>query len=50
MGVAERCHPSDVPTIINSFGYERLRSNALASVGPWVLIPVSVAFSYVSDH
>jgi hypothetical protein len=38
------------PTIIGSFGYERLKSNALTSVGLWIQIPVAVAFSYVSDR
>ncbi|KAH7098810.1 alternative sulfate transporter [Auriculariales sp. MPI-PUGE-AT-0066] len=37
------------PTIVNSFGFDRLRSNALASIGPWILIPVSVTFSVISD-
>jgi len=37
------------PTIISTFGFAKLRSNALASVGPWALIPVSLAFSVISD-
>lgn len=37
------------PTIIRSFGFETLQSNALASVGLFLQIPVSFAFSYVSD-
>lgn len=37
------------PTIIKSFGFESLQSNALASVGLFLQIPVSFAFSYVSD-
>jgi len=41
---------TDAPTIINSFGFQRLRSNALASIGPWILIPVSVTFSWFSDR
>lgn len=38
------------PTLVRGFGYEALTSNALASVGLFVQIPVSFAFSYVSDH
>ncbi|EJD52882.1 alternative sulfate transporter [Auricularia subglabra TFB-10046 SS5] len=38
------------PTIINSFGFARLKSNAMASVGPWVLIPIAVLLSWFSDH
>ncbi|EJD52883.1 alternative sulfate transporter [Auricularia subglabra TFB-10046 SS5] len=38
------------PTIINSFGFARLRSNALASVGPWAHIPIAIILSWVSDH
>lgn len=41
---------SYTPTIINSFGFERLQSNALASVGLWIQIPIAVTLSYVSDH
>ncbi|WWD20928.1 hypothetical protein CI109_105406 [Kwoniella shandongensis] len=38
------------PTMVNSFGFPPLTSNALASVGFYLQIPVSFAFSYVSDH
>jgi hypothetical protein len=38
------------PVIIGSFGFEKIRSNALTSVGAWIQIPVALAFSYVSDH
>jgi predicted MFS family arabinose efflux permease len=38
------------PTIVKGFGFEGLTSNALASVGLFIQIPVSFAFSYVSDH
>lgn len=38
------------PSIVNSFGYPPLKSNALASVGFFIQIPVAFAFSYVSDH
>ncbi|KAG8872655.1 hypothetical protein FRB97_007445 [Tulasnella sp. 331] len=36
-------------TIIASFGFPRLKSNALNSVGQWILIPIAVVFAYVSD-
>ncbi|KAJ4386894.1 hypothetical protein N0V93_009793 [Gnomoniopsis smithogilvyi] len=38
------------PSIVSSFGFPALTSNALASVGLFVQIPVSWTFSYVSDH
>lgn len=38
------------PSIIRSFGFQGLTSNALASVGLFLQIPVSFSFSYVSDH
>lgn len=41
---------SYTPTIISSFGFEKLKSNALASVGLWIQIPIAVGLSYLSDH
>lgn len=38
------------PTIIRSFGFQGLSSNALASVGLFLQIPVSYTFSWVSDR
>ncbi|BEI82051.1 hypothetical protein CcaverHIS002_0212110 [Cutaneotrichosporon cavernicola] len=38
------------PSIVNSFGYGHLKSNAMASVGFWIQVPLSYLFSYVSDH
>ncbi|KAF2443142.1 MFS general substrate transporter [Karstenula rhodostoma CBS 690.94] len=38
------------PTIIKSFGFSWLSSNALASVGLFLQIPVNYAFSYMSDR
>ncbi|RBR19176.1 uncharacterized protein FIESC28_05641 [Fusarium coffeatum] len=37
------------PSIVKSFGFVGLTSNALASVGLFLQIPVSWSFSYVSD-
>uniref|UniRef100_A0A8H7N2U3 Major facilitator superfamily (MFS) profile domain-containing protein n=1 Tax=Bionectria ochroleuca TaxID=29856 RepID=A0A8H7N2U3_BIOOC len=38
------------PTIINSFGYERLTSNALNSVGSWIQLFLNPAFGYLADR
>ncbi|KAF4475714.1 nicotinamide mononucleotide permease [Fusarium agapanthi] len=38
------------PSIVKSFGFQGLTSNALASVGLFLQIPVSWSFSYVSDR
>ncbi|KAK4118084.1 MFS general substrate transporter [Parathielavia appendiculata] len=38
------------PSIVTSFGFPALSSNALASVGLYIQIPVAFAFSYVSDR
>jgi MFS family permease len=46
----QRAFDTYSPTIVSSFGFAPLTSNALASVGFFVQIPVSYVFSYVSDH
>ncbi|KAI5468154.1 alternative sulfate transporter [Mariannaea sp. PMI_226] len=38
------------PSIVRSFGFGQLKSNAMASVGLFIQLPVSFSFSYVSDH
>ncbi|KAF2481069.1 pantothenate transporter liz1 [Neohortaea acidophila] len=38
------------PSLVKEFGFGSLTSNALASVGLFIQIPVSFAFSYISDH
>ena len=38
------------PTIIRSFGFPSLSSNALAAVGLFLQVPVSYCFSFVSDR
>lgn len=38
------------PTIIRSFGFPGLTSNALASVGLFIQVPVSFVFSWISDR
>jgi hypothetical protein len=46
----QRAFDTYAPTIVRSFGFAALSSNALASVGLFLQIPVSFAFSWVSDH
>jgi hypothetical protein len=38
------------PSIVTSFGFPALSSNAMASVGLYIQIPIAFAFSYVSDR
>ncbi|KAK3697888.1 hypothetical protein LTR37_017205 [Vermiconidia calcicola] len=38
------------PSLVEEFGFGSLSSNALASVGLFIQIPVSFTFSYISDH
>jgi hypothetical protein len=46
----QRAFDTYSPSIVTSFGFGALNSNALASVGLFLQIPTSYAFSYVSDH
>jgi MFS family permease len=46
----QRAFDTYAPTIVGNFGYDRLQSNAMASVGLFLQVPTSFAFSYVSDH
>ncbi|KKY18205.1 putative alternative sulfate transporter [Phaeomoniella chlamydospora] len=46
----QRAFDTYSPSIVNSFGFPALTSNAMASVGLFLQIPVSFSFSYVSDH
>jgi len=46
----QRAFDTYSPSIVSSFGFGELRSNAMASVGLFLQIPTSFAFSYVSDH
>lgn len=46
----QRAFDTYSPSIVNSFGFRNLESNALASVGFWLQVPVSFIFSWVSDH
>jgi hypothetical protein len=46
----QRAFDTYAPSIVTSFGFGALSSNALASVGLFLQVPMSFAFSYVSDH
>ncbi|KAH7008519.1 major facilitator superfamily domain-containing protein [Ilyonectria destructans] len=40
---------SYAPTLVSSFGYERLKSNALVSIGYWILLVVNIVWGTVAD-
>ncbi|KAK1770208.1 major facilitator superfamily domain-containing protein [Phialemonium atrogriseum] len=40
---------SYAPTLVHSFGYERLKSNAMASIGAFILIIITVAWGHIGD-
>jgi MFS family permease len=46
----QRAFDTYAPSIVRGFGFKALQSNALASVGLFLQIPVSFGFSWVSDH
>ncbi|KAF2015139.1 MFS general substrate transporter [Aaosphaeria arxii CBS 175.79] len=46
----QRAFDTYAPSIVTSFGFGALRSNAMAAVGLFLQIPVSYSFSWVSDH
>ena len=46
----QRAFDTYAPSIVRGFGFQALQSNALASVGLFLQIPVSFGFSWVSDH
>lgn len=46
----QRAFDTYSPSIVGSFGFAGLTSNALASVGLFIQIPVSWTFSYISDR
>lgn len=35
---------SYAPTLVNSFGYERLRSNAMVSIGQWIQLVLNITW------
>lgn len=46
----QRAFDTYAPSIVVSFGFGNLSSNALAAVGLFLQVPVSFAFSWVSDR
>ncbi|KAK3328738.1 major facilitator superfamily domain-containing protein [Apodospora peruviana] len=46
----QRAFDTYAPSIVTGFEFGALTSNAMASVGLFLQLPVSFAFSYVSDH
>jgi MFS family permease len=46
----QRAFDTYAPSIVQSFGFGALRSNAMAAVGLFIQIPVSFSFSWFSDH
>lgn len=46
----QRAFDTYAPSIVSGFGFGALRSNAMASVGLFLQVPMSWAFSWVSDH
>lgn len=46
----QRAFDTYAPSIVTSFGFGRLVSNALAAVGLFLQVPVSFAFSWISDR
>lgn len=41
---------SYAPTLVSSFGYGRLVSNALVSVGGWIALVMNVCWGLMADH
>ncbi|EEY21879.1 alternative sulfate transporter [Verticillium alfalfae VaMs.102] len=41
---------SYAPSIVNSFGYERLQSNALTSVGQWMGVALTLFLGWLAKH
>ncbi|KAK4220338.1 major facilitator superfamily domain-containing protein [Rhypophila decipiens] len=46
----QRAFDTYAPSIVTSFDFGKLRSNAMASVGLFLQLPTSFFFSWVSDH
>ncbi|KAF4775618.1 alternative sulfate transporter [Colletotrichum scovillei] len=40
---------SYAPSLVNSMGFERLESNAMVSVGAWLLIPINLLWGFTAD-
>ena len=46
----QRAFDTYAPSIVTSFNFGKIRSNAMASVGLFLQLPISFTFSWVSDH
>ncbi|KAL0931547.1 alternative sulfate transporter [Colletotrichum truncatum] len=40
---------SYAPSLVASMGYDRLQSNAMVSIGAWILIPVNLFWGWIAD-
>lgn len=40
---------SYAPTLVISMGYERLQSNAMASIGPWIQVVLNVLWGVIAE-
>ncbi|KAL2165666.1 hypothetical protein VTG60DRAFT_4049 [Thermothelomyces hinnuleus] len=40
---------SYAPSLVVSFGYDRLKANAMVSIGSWILIVTNVAWGFIAD-
>jgi MFS family permease len=40
---------SYAPTLVTSFGFDRLKSNAMISIGSWVLIVTNLAWGFIAE-
>ena len=38
------------PSLVYSYGYDRLKSNALVTIGVWLLLCTTVAWGYLADR
>ncbi|TEA15264.1 putative transporter [Colletotrichum sidae] len=41
---------SYAPSLVASFGYEKLQANAMVSIGAWLLIPVNLLWGWLADR
>lgn len=37
------------PTLVVSFGFDRLKSNAMMSIGAWILIVTNLLWGHIAD-
>jgi MFS family permease len=40
---------SYAPSLVVSFGFDRLKSNAMTSIGAWLLVVTNLAWGYIAD-